>query len=520
MALARGQAARRRARCWRRTSRCATSARARTPSREKLEHHRVQAARTRSSLDPEMCLLAQGLRLPGAGHARRLRRACASAATCPAPAASARPSRVQRPRRQGPVGDRLARRRRATRPRSTTLARADPRPGRHLLPLQPAGLAAAPARRSNWRARLGGDRRHEPQITDRSHHPPRGPRQDRHLPRRAGRRRARLLPGPRAARLREVRRRAARPRTCRRSPRASAASARRRTTWPRPRRSTTSTRSTRRRPRKKIRELVYNTFMVEDHALHFYFLGGPDFVVGPDGAGGRAQHPRRHRQGRPRGRARRSSPCAQAAARAHRADVGGKVDPSGLRPARRRVASRSRPRSWRSSSRRPRDAVEFAQFTLQVFRRRRAGEPGVRRPHHLRRLHPPHLLHGPGGREEPGELLRRQAPRGRPRRARSSRKFDAAGVPRLRRRARRAVELHQVLLPEAARLERLRRRRRERRLRRRAAGAAERRRRHGHAAGAGGVRGVLRDARRQAGAPHAGQPLGAGRRAALRRRAA
>jgi F420-non-reducing hydrogenase large subunit len=33
---------------------------------------------------------------------------------------------------------------------------------------------------------------------------------------------------------------------------------------------------------KKIRELIYSTFMVEDHALHFYFLGGPDFVVGPE----------------------------------------------------------------------------------------------------------------------------------------------------------------------------------------------------------------------------------------------
>ncbi len=32
---------------------------------------------------------------------------------------------------------------------------------------------------------------------------------------------------------------------------------------------------------RKIREMVYSTFMVEDHALHFYFLGGPDFVVGP-----------------------------------------------------------------------------------------------------------------------------------------------------------------------------------------------------------------------------------------------
>jgi F420-non-reducing hydrogenase large subunit len=33
---------------------------------------------------------------------------------------------------------------------------------------------------------------------------------------------------------------------------------------------------------RKIRELIYSTFFVEDHALHFYFLGGPDFVVGPD----------------------------------------------------------------------------------------------------------------------------------------------------------------------------------------------------------------------------------------------
>jgi F420-non-reducing hydrogenase large subunit len=33
---------------------------------------------------------------------------------------------------------------------------------------------------------------------------------------------------------------------------------------------------------KKIRELLYNAFMVEDHALHFFFLGGPDFIVGPE----------------------------------------------------------------------------------------------------------------------------------------------------------------------------------------------------------------------------------------------
>ncbi|MEM2547920.1 MAG: Ni/Fe hydrogenase subunit alpha [Nitrososphaerota archaeon] len=34
-------------------------------------------------------------------------------------------------------------------------------------------------------------------------------------------------------------------------------------------------------PAKKIREMFYNIFMVEDHALHFYILAGPDFIVGP-----------------------------------------------------------------------------------------------------------------------------------------------------------------------------------------------------------------------------------------------
>jgi len=32
---------------------------------------------------------------------------------------------------------------------------------------------------------------------------------------------------------------------------------------------------------KKLRELMYSTFFVADHATHFYALAGPDFVVGP-----------------------------------------------------------------------------------------------------------------------------------------------------------------------------------------------------------------------------------------------
>ena len=33
---------------------------------------------------------------------------------------------------------------------------------------------------------------------------------------------------------------------------------------------------------KKLRELLYSTFYVADHTVHFYILGAPDFVVGPD----------------------------------------------------------------------------------------------------------------------------------------------------------------------------------------------------------------------------------------------
>jgi len=33
---------------------------------------------------------------------------------------------------------------------------------------------------------------------------------------------------------------------------------------------------------KKIREMFYASFFVTDHTVHFYALGGPDFVVGPD----------------------------------------------------------------------------------------------------------------------------------------------------------------------------------------------------------------------------------------------
>lgn len=39
-------------------------------------------------------------------------------------------------------------------------------------------------------------------------------------------------------------------------------------------------------PAKKIRELINSAFMAEDHTLHFFFLGGPDFIVGPQAPAG------------------------------------------------------------------------------------------------------------------------------------------------------------------------------------------------------------------------------------------
>ncbi|MEM3579038.1 MAG: Ni/Fe hydrogenase subunit alpha [Candidatus Bathyarchaeia archaeon] len=35
-------------------------------------------------------------------------------------------------------------------------------------------------------------------------------------------------------------------------------------------------------PAKKLRELMYCGYYIYDHTLHFYYLGGPDFVVGPN----------------------------------------------------------------------------------------------------------------------------------------------------------------------------------------------------------------------------------------------
>jgi F420-non-reducing hydrogenase large subunit len=38
---------------------------------------------------------------------------------------------------------------------------------------------------------------------------------------------------------------------------------------------------------RKLRELQYSGYIIYDHTLHFYYLGGPDFIVGPDAPPGK-----------------------------------------------------------------------------------------------------------------------------------------------------------------------------------------------------------------------------------------
>jgi len=114
----------------------------------------------------------------------------------------------------------------------------------------------------------------------------------------------------------------------------------------------------------KIRELVYSTFMVEDHALHFYFLGGPDFVVGP-------QAPAAERNVLGVIAARRGGDRKRVIAMRRRlreliALVGGKVVhpvfglPGGVA---RGISSDEQAMFVHTAE----DAVEFARFTLDLF---------------------------------------------------------------------------------------------------------------------------------------------------------
>ena len=115
---------------------------------------------------------------------------------------------------------------------------------------------------------------------------------------------------------------------------------------------------------RKIREFVYNTFMFEDHALHFFFLGGPDFIVGPEA-------PKEQRNilgviGKVGVEVGKKVIAMRKAARDLITTMGGKIIhpvlglPGG-------VAKRVKPEDQARAVEVADQAIEFAQFTLQVF---------------------------------------------------------------------------------------------------------------------------------------------------------
>jgi len=154
---------------------------------------------------------------------------------------------------------------------------------------------------------------------------------------------------------------------------------------------------------RKIRELVYSTFMVEDHSLHFYFL-----AVRISWSGlrrrGRAQRagliPRSawmlqegHRM-----RRRLRELTSLAAGKAGHPVFGLPAESPSASPRPTRSASRPSPPRPSSS---PSSRCKSSTTSPQELRLRQA-HPG-------RFFHAPHLLHGPCRRPEPGQLLRRHA---------------------------------------------------------------------------------------------------------------
>ena len=123
---------------------------------------------------------------------------------------------------------------------------------------------------------------------------------------------------------------------------------------------------------RKIRELVYNTFMFEDHALHFFFLGGPDFIVGPEA-------PPAERNilgviGKVGLEAGKKVIATRRRLRELIAYFGGKVvhpvlgQPGGVSKA---LKPEDRPKFQELAK----DGLEFAEWTLQVFKQLVLGNP-------------------------------------------------------------------------------------------------------------------------------------------------
>ena len=188
--------------------------------------------------------------------------------------------------------------------------------------------------------------------------------------------------------------------------------------------------------------------MLEDHALHVYMLGGPDFIVGPD-----APKEQRNVVGVVQKVGVEVGKKVISMRRRLReliAYFGGKVIhpvlglPGG-------VSKGLKPEDLPQFQELAKDALDFALFTLQVFK-----DIVLRNAKYVNLITSDAYTHrtyymGMVDAQQQSQFLRRPPPGGRSRRQ-GIRQIPRAALPGFRRRARRAVELREVLLPEAARL--------------------------------------------------------------------
>ena len=257
---------------------------------------------------------------------------------------------------------------------------------------------------------------------------------------------------------------------------------------------------------KKLRELLYSAFYVADHIDPLLHPGRPRLCRGARRAGRRAQHPGRDPQGRP-GDRRQGHPVPRAWPWTSSARLGGKtIHPVCAIPGGMSKAINEEERAQFEAI--AREEVEFALFTLQLFRDIVLGNKAyvdmilsdafTMPTYYMGLVDENNKVNFYDGK------VRVVDPAGQ-----GVRQVRPERVPGRHRRARRALDLSQVPLPEEGGLEGIGHRQGQRRVPGHAPVAAQRRRRHGHAASPGSLRRDVQDAGRQAGAPYPGHALGA-----------
>ena len=161
----------------------------------------------------------------------------------------------------------------------------------------------------------------------------------------------------------------------------------------------------------KLRDMYYNAHYIHSHTAHFYALAAPDFVLGPDADPAMRNILGRGGQGRPGDRRRRSSASRGLAQEIQRIIGGRNTQDIWCLPG--GVAKRLKPEELEQIKPWVDELYDFTQFTPAAVPRRRARPTRLRRPHRQRSLHARRAQHGPGGREQRPQLLRRQDARGR-----------------------------------------------------------------------------------------------------------